>query len=147
MSNTKEKLKHAIQNIFTSACNEHFENCMDHLLVDLENKVDYIHYDIINEGDWISNGKNELMDNAILEIVVEGEIFYFGVSQTCTRGEDPWFDKPKIRFLKTKEEYYSPKKVTDFIFNNHTIVILSDKSAKIGKQVFLTVEEAIRSLL
>lgn len=144
---TKEMLKQSIQNVFSSKCDEHFEHSIDDLIEDMEKKGYEVSYDIVNEGDWISNGKNELMDNALVEITVDGNTFYLGVSQTCSKGEDPYFDEAEIRFLKTKEEYNKPKKITDFIFNNQTIVILSDKSAKIGKQVFPTVEEAVKSLL
>ena len=147
MSDIKEMLKESIQNVFSSTCDEHFEYSIDELIEDMEFKGYEVSYDVINEGDWVSNGKNELMDNALVEITVDGNTFYLGVSQTCSKGEDPYFDEAEIRFLKTKEEYNKPKKITDFIFNNQTIVILSDKSAKIGKQVFPTVEEAVKSLL
>ena len=147
MSDIKEMLKQSVQNLFTSTCDEHFENSIDDLIEDMEKKGYEVSYDVINEGDWISSGKNELMDNALVEITVEGSKFYLGVSQTCSKGEEPYFDEAEIRFLKTEEEYNKPKKITDFVFNNQTIIILSDKSAKIGKQVFPTVEDAVKSLL
>lgn len=147
MSDIKEMLEQSIKNVFSSTCDEHFEHSIDDLVEDMEMKGYEVSYDILNEGDWISNGKNELMDNGLVEITVDGNKFYLGVSQTCSKGEEPYFDEAEIRFLKTKDEYNKPKKITDFVFNNHTVVILSDKSAKIGKQVFLTVEEAVKSLL
>lgn len=145
MSNIKEMLKSSIEQLF-SVDDHHFESSIELLEEDLVTKGYKVECDIVNEGDWISNGKNEHMDNALIKIIVDDEEFILGVRQSCSKEYDPVFYKAEIKFLKTEKEYNKPKIVTDFIYEGKKVVIKTDKSAEIDGVSFMTVEEAIKSI-
>lgn len=149
----------AIKNVLQSALAEGFKNSgpnhryyeahIDTICSDLEKKGYDAEYDEVSEGDWIDEGRYQNVEDAVVKITVDSEVFYLEVAQSRSScgGGDYFYNEPSVQSLMTEAEYNAPEFVADFVFNGYTVKIMSDKSAKVDNHSFKSVQEAIEAIL
>lgn len=150
MSTIKSILQSALVEGFKNSGSYHryYEFHVDAACSDLEKKGYSIECEEVSEGEWTDEGRYQNVEDAVMKITVDSEVFYLEVSQSRSScgGGDYFYNEPDVQCLMTEAEYNAPEFVTDFVFNGYTIKIMSDKSAKVDSHSFRSVQEAIEAI-
>ncbi len=150
MSTIKDVLQSAVEEGFKNSGRypRYYESHIDTICSDLEKKGYRVEYEEESEGDWIDEGRYQNVEDAVVKITVDGEVFYLEVAQSRSScgGGDYFYNEPYVQCLMTEAEYNAPEFVTDFVFNGYTVKIMSDKSAKVDNHSFKSVQEAIEAI-
>lgn len=151
-ANTKETqvlLKAAIENAFNAAEDQSFDDVFDDIIDDMEKKGYTADYKIVNNGRWVSDGKYEMLEDAVVKVVVDGDVFFadIGQSRSGSAFTDYYYDNAYLGCLMTEAEYNAPVVKHSFDYKEKKVMIMSDGSAKVDDVAYPSVEAAIDAVI
>lgn len=145
----RKLLSKEINEAFESSMDKDYSDVFELITEDLEIKGYSITFKVVNKGRWISDGKYETVEDAVVKLVIDNVVFFANVGQSRSGSSftDFYYNEPYLGSLLTEEEYNAPTIEYTFEYKGKKVNAMSNKTAQVDSKSFPSIEAAIDSVL